>query len=367
MQTLDSIAFNRLIVGSHFLGSGGGFETLGSSSYASCQLRKCVVEVLPVASLSDHDCIALVSFLGCAAIEAEKNHNSSYFERLLDKIQNSRKQKIHSIVSLGAGGGVPYAPIFLASCFNIPLLDADCSGGRCFPELQMMSTHIAGILPKKAFISNVMGDVFEIECNDFHALEKHARRITVSSGGACLIVPQILTGEEAKRGLIPGTLTKALTIGQIIQDTKDLDCEEACNAIVDYTKGTFWGVGGIISVDGYLSDLPHPFKKRFVIKNEKEGITWQVFMVNEYNLLLKNGKMVAEVPDIITLCDMNTRQPLTFSDLYEGRNVALFTTPAADVWYTEKGLALVRTQEHIQSRNVICGLHTPPLMFEHIA
>jgi DUF917 family protein len=220
-----------------------------------------------------------------------------------------------------------------------------------------MSTHIAGIYPKKAFISNLMGDIFEIECHDFYTLERYARQITVSSGGLSIVVPQVLTGEEAKRGLIPGTLTQAMTIGQIIQETRDL------NAVMEYTKGTFVGVGGIMLSTGL--GLPYPFKRRLVIQNEVEGRIWEVWMDNEFNLLFENGELIAEVPDIITLCNPYTCEPVTIKQLRPNTNVAICTMKAPAVWYTERGLALCRTEAHIQGRDSLCG--SSSLMLQKIA
>lgn len=351
---MNSENLETLSLGSFFLGSGGGLESSGAGLFVLRQLNQRSISILPVTSLADNDCVALFSFLGCAEIETEKNHNFLYFEQLLQRVKGSQTQDITAFASLGAAGGAPFAPIFLSSRFNIPLLDADCAG-RCFPQLQMLSTNMADIQPKKAFIANVMGDIIEIQCNNFYNLERHARQAAVSSGGSCLIIPQILTGEEAKRGLIPGTLTKAMTIGQIIQDTRNLDCATACGILSEYTKGTFVGIGGIVSHEGCLN-LPRPFKRRIVLKNIEEGRVWEVWMDDEFNLLFENGKIIAEVPDIIALCDMNTREPLTIRQLHVHRNIAICTMKAPDIWYTEKGMALVRTKEHIKGRNDICGL-----------
>ena len=344
-----------LRAGSHFLGSGGGLDFEISKLMLRDQMKVRSSVVITLDSLKSDDCIVVISYMGCPTIEAEKNFNISHTRKLIEKIEYISQRKINAFAMWGVAGGGAFLPIFMSSYFEIPIIDADLTG-RCFPALQMLSTNMVDIAPLKFFISNLMGNFFEIECDNFFALERHARQITVSSGGACLIAPQILTGEEAKRGLIPGSLTKALTIGQIIQDTRHLECEEACKAIVDYTKGTFWGMGGIMSIDGYLSNLPRPFNRRIVMKDWRAGKVWEVLMANEYDVLIENGKVVAEVPDIISLCDMETREPLTIRQLHDNRNIAIMTSPAPDIWYTERGLALVRTKEHMQGRNALCSL-----------
>jgi DUF917 family protein len=254
--------------------------------------------------------------------------------------------KVKALVPWGAAGGTPLLNVFIASCSNMPLLDADLTG-RCFSELQMISTNLAGIPPKKAFVTNLMGDIVTIECSRFPALERHARQIAISSGGSCIVVPQVLTGEEAKRGLIAGSLTKALTIGKIIEETNDL------NAVMEYTGGRLVGVGGVMLSTGL--GLPPQFKRRIVIRDTSKERTWEIWMDNEYNMLFENGEMIAEVPDIITLCDPETAEPLTIGQLYLHANVAICAMPAPDVWYSEKGLALARSKRHVEGKIVLCG------------
>jgi len=333
-----------LRVGSRFLGSGGGGQSLHSHFLISEQLKKREATISQIDEVPPDGLIMSITPLGCPTIETEKCANRLEFKILMEKIGAYTKKSISAIVPLGVGGEIPLFSVFLSSSFNLPILDADCAG-RCFPELQMVSTNAAGIRPQRAFISNVMGDVFEIECNNFYTLERHVRQVAVSSGGCCLVVPQILTGEEAKRGLIPGTVTKALTIGKIIQETRDL------NAVMEYTKGIFHGVGGIIAATGL--NMPHPFKRLIVLRNLEEKKTWEVWMDNEFNLLLENGEVIAEVPDIITLCDPISCEPLTLRELRVCANAAICTMKAPGIWYTEKGLALVRKQDHTDTTNII--------------
>ena len=344
MVQLSSSNAKQLGTGSLFLGSGGGDSFSFTQSIFETQVVGQGTQVIDIDTLDSNTLVAPMVCLGNDIVLAEKNYNLSHFEKLFKKIETTYDRKVDVIAALSVGGGTVFAPAFVAFHLNVPILDADCFG-RTLPELQMMSTNLADIKPKKAFIANLTGGVFEVECDNFYTLERYARQIAVSSGGLCMAVPQILTGEEAKRGLIPGTLTQALTIGQIIQETRDL------NAVMEYTKGTFVGIGGIMSATGL--GLPHPFKRRIIIKNAQEGRTWEVWMDNEFNLLFENGELIAEVPDIITLCNPYTCEPLTIRQLTINNNVAICTMKAPDIWYTEKGLALCRTKEHEKGRDLL--------------
>lgn len=343
---MSVIDIDVLRIGSYFLGSGGGLEFEISRLMLRNQFKARPAKIVSLDSLKSDDLVVSISYMGCPAIEVEKTYNFSHLGKLIEKIEHTFQKKINAFAMWGVAGGGPFLPICCSSLFDIPILDADFTG-RCFPDLQMLSTNLAGIPPGKSLITNVMGDMFEIECKTFRALERHARRLTMSSGGSCMIAPQVLTGEEAKRALIPGTLTQAMTIGKIIQETRDL------NAVVEYTKGKLVGVGGVVLCTGL--GLPYPFKKRIVIRDALKERTWEIWMANEFNLLFENGEMIAEVPDIITLCDPETCEPLTVGQMYLHANVAICTMPAPNVWYSEKGLALVRTKDHQDGKINLCG------------
>lgn len=337
---------HELDSGSRFLGAGGGEESFNTKMIAQLQLKKKSVPSVELQNLPSDGLILVISFFGSPKVEDEKMTNIFHIEHLLKKAEENYHRPVSAIAALGIGGGTIFLPLLISGHSDLPILDADCFG-RCFPKLQMMSTNLAGIPSKKAFVANLMGDIVTIECSRFPALERHARQISISSGGACLVVPQILTGEEAKRGLIAGSLTKALTIGKIIEETHDL------NAVMEYTGGRLVGVGGVMLSTGL--GLPPQFKRRIVIRDTSKERTWEIWMDNEFNMLFENGEMIAEVPDIITLCDPKTAEPLTIGQLYLHANVAICAMPAPDVWYSEKGLALARSKRHVEGKIVLCG------------
>lgn len=337
-----------LEIGSNFFGSGGGIASLYSKLLARQQIDKRAVDCISLSSLNADDLILPIIVMGCPTIGSEQIFNVTHFEQLIRTIETLYQRPISALAMVSVGGGLPFIPLFLSSFLNIPLLDADLAG-RCFSELQMLSTNLAKIPLKKAFMVNSMGHTFEIACDNFEDLEAYARQITLASGGICTIIPHVLTGEEAKKGMIPGTLTKALSIGKIIQETKDI------NALLKSTNGKLVGIGGIVSVDSI--GLPDPFTMRIVVRNFAEKKEWQIYMVNEYDLLLENGRCINEVPDIIAICNPHTGEPSMFNRLCCcGINVAIVTLTAPEIWYTEEGLSLIRSERHRQGKDkIVCG------------
>jgi DUF917 family protein len=61
---------------------------------------------------------------------------------------------------------------------------------------------------------------------------------------------------------------------------------------------------------------------------------------NENLIALKDGVPVATVPDLITVLDSETGDPITTEYLRYGFRVVVVGMPCADAWRTEAGLAL---------------------------
>ena len=89
--------------------------------------------------------------------------------------------------------------------------------GRAFPELQMDTFCIYGVPPTPSAISDIRGHIAVFDhIDDARDLERYARQVTVQMGeGPGPPGPQ-MSGAEAKRTAIPGTLTFAVLLGEAV-------------------------------------------------------------------------------------------------------------------------------------------------------
>ncbi|PSN86030.1 hypothetical protein B9Q00_10610 [Candidatus Marsarchaeota G1 archaeon OSP_C] len=74
---------------------------------------------------------------------------------------------------------------------------------------------------------------------------------------------------------------------------------------------------------------------------EHSGRTLVIDFQNE-NLIAKlNGKIIATVPDLITILDTETGTPITTEGLKYGQRVTVIGIPCNEKWRTKKGLETV--------------------------
>ncbi len=335
----------HLNLGSLFLSAGGGEETRDAKFLCYTQTRKSPINLVQLANIENSALVAIITFMGSPTVESEKNISSIQFNNILKQAKNIMNEQISYIVPLGIGGATVFIPMFFAGMANLPILDADCFG-RCFSYLYLESPNLFQVPASVSFMTNFDGEVFILDCRKRPSnIEKHARRLANASHGACLIIPHVITGEQAKKSLIPGTITQALTIGKLIEEKRSFE------AITEYTKGKFWGMAGIVRIDKF-GVKKRPFNLRFILEGMYDDRRFELYLENEFFLLFEDGECIAEAPDIVTLCHPFTCEPIPVTSLIVGTMVGICTMKAPDIWYTERGLSLVRNKLYNKSRDL---------------
>ncbi len=67
----------------------------------------------------------------------------------------------------------------------------------------------------------------------------------------------------------------------------------------------------------------------------------QIRFQNENLIALRDGEVAATVPDLITVLDAESGEPITTETLRYGFRVVVIGMPCAEAWRSEAGLALV--------------------------
>jgi len=93
---------------------------------------------------------------------------------------------------------------------------------------------------------------------------------------------------------------------------------------VDVERRTTGGFArGVVKIEGF---------------DEYSGNTLEVHIQNENLVAIKNGDVVASVPDLITILDLETAVPITTESVKYGQRCFVIGIPCSEMWRTEKGL-----------------------------
>lgn len=340
MSALSHDSLDSLAVGAAFLGSGGGGNPAYSLLVARRQLELYgAVPLLQLADLLDDDLVVPLGFMGAPLVGRERIPCDREVESVIQAIERTHGRPVRALTVTEIGGSNAFAPLHIAGKLGLPIVDADLIG-RAFPELQMVSTTVHGFAPTECFMGDVFGNTVVINCPDLHRVEKYARQLTMAFGSSAPIVLHTFKGHEAKRLMIPGSVTRACEIGATILRAQR-EHGDVVRAVLALTKGRLLGSGMIMDVDQVISG---GFLRGTVTVSASGTKSLKVIYQNEYLFVFDDGCRVASTPDIIVVLDAESHMPVTSDSLSFGLRVDILAVPGPEIWYTSAGMNLVGPQ-----------------------
>jgi len=197
--------------------------------------------------------LGLVDRLGHRAMEAAVRELGEY-----------AGVEIGAIVAAELGAGNTPAPLITGVRLGIPVVDGDYAG-RAIPE-EMQGTPY--LYEKDSFpLASVdrWGNVVILkEACSPHMLERIGKMMAVAAFGTCTIAATLLSGRETKDIIVPGTLTKCLSLGRTIRQARERG-DDPVQAAIEHTGGwpplpgggDWQGLGGSRG----LHDWHHPHQR----------------------------------------------------------------------------------------------------------
>jgi DUF917 family protein len=207
--------------------------------------------------------------------------------------------------------------------------------GRAFPEVQMCTPTIYGISATPMALADEKGNTVVIRTVDNRWTERLSRAITIEFGCTALIALYPMSGAEARESLIPRTLTLAEDLGRLLREGLGIEgVLERLRGhrlfegkVADVERRTVGGFArGEARIEGIDADADSSLRIRFQ---------------NEHLIALRDGEVVASVPDLIIVLDAETAEPITTEELRYGFRVVVVAAPCDKRWRTEAGLELV--------------------------
>jgi uncharacterized protein len=273
--------------------------------------------------------------IGAPTVSIEKIEGGGEGERLRRAVERLRGRPVVAFMCGEIGGSNGLIPVAWAAAAGLPVVDAD-GMGRAFPEIPQVTMEVAGISPNPAVLTDERGNVIVFEAISGDWMERMERAAAVEFGGMAAGSEYQLTVEEAKRATVRRSVTLGIRIGRAIEravgDPVDTLIEELAAArliggkVADVERRTTAGfVRGSATVEGLAGDA---------------GRTLRLEIQNENLVALADGRVVASVPDIITVLDSETADAISTERLRYGQRVTVIAFPCDPIWRTPRGLDL---------------------------
>jgi uncharacterized protein len=230
-------------------------------------------------------------------------------------------------------------PFVAAAELGLPVIDGD-GMGRAFPELQMVTFTLHGVSATPMVLADDKGNSVVLETISNRWTERLARSCTVDMGGSALLCAYPMSGKVAKQAIVRGTLSLTADLGRTLREAHATKAD-AVAAIIARLDAVQIFEGRVLDIErrtigGFARGQAH-----FEGLDRFRGHRYRFAFQNEFLIAERDGEPIVTTPDLITLLDAETGNPITTESLKFGLRVAAIAIPAPKQWRSEAGLALV--------------------------
>ncbi|GAB5413558.1 MAG: DUF917 domain-containing protein [Congregibacter sp.] len=335
-----------LCAGSVFLATGGGGEPYTSQLLVMQALREHgPVELFDLSELPDDALVVAVGEVGAPSISLEQLPTGTECLDVIDRFERFVGRSITHLVSFEVGGANSVIPLIAAAAKGIPLIDGD-GMGRALPEAQMMTFAIEGVKPSPAVAVDYTGGAVYFDVADTLVYERQIRSFAMAMGGMVFTAEHPMNAEEARRAIVPGTISFALHLGRALRAHSGNAAliEAPLRRLFDESDyGEFRHL-----YTGKVTDIQRKTEGGFDVgeatiesTTEPHSEPLRLSIKNEFLLATVGGRVVASVPDLITMVDHETSTPINAERLHYGQRVSVFAIGCPPHYRSAKALEVV--------------------------
>ena len=157
-------------------------------------------------------------------------------------------------------------------------------------------------------------------------------------GGSALSVAYPLTGAQLKKSCIKGTVSLSLRLGEVTRFAREKG-ENPLHDIAKILKSKILFKGKLVDIFRRTTGGFARGEALFQGLDEFDGESLRVKFQNENLIAMRNeNKVVATVPDLISVLDLETGIAITTEELRYGNRVVVIGSPCNERWRTPKGI-----------------------------
>jgi len=347
-RKLDRRDVADLARGCAFLGSGGGGDPQTALMEIEAALEQGgAIELIDAAGLKDDAFIAPCGWIGAPTVSLEKLPSGREALQGLRKLEEITGRRVDAVFPIEIGGSNGLAALLLALRSGLPVVDCD-GMGRAFPESQMVIFNIRGHSASPAILTDSKGSCVVMETHDNLAEERLARAVSVAMGGICHLIEYTGTGRQVREQALLGTVSDALAVGRSMREAHEGGRDPFEGLFAALRASSQFSRAGVL-FDGKIVDLKRETRDGFAVGRAViDGFggvgRLEIDFKNENLVARVDGAVRALVPDIITVLDRETADPIVTERLKFGQRVRVVGASAPAAMRMPEALAVVGPQ-----------------------
>jgi len=330
--------------GAALLGAGGGGDPYIGRLMLERELsRGATLDIVSLDELLDDKLVVSVCVMGAPTVMIEKVPSVLALENALRRLEETLGRRADTLIPLEIGGINSTVPLVLGARMGLPVVNAD-GMGRAFPELQMVTFGIYGADISPLVVTNERGESVTIKSLSNKTGEHLARSATAQMGGAAHVALYPMTGAQTKRTAVRNTLAVALEMGRAIGHARmrghrpEEALFDALARLPEPRIGRILFRGKIVDVRRTTSG---GFNRGEVLIERSPTDSLRIEFQNENLAAYRNSVPIALTPDIITIIDDDTAEPITAETLKFGQRVQVVGISVPRMMRTPEALRVV--------------------------
>lgn len=341
---LTSADIDAFIYGTSVLASGGGGDPYIGGLFLKAAFASGPMSLLDPANVDDHALVVAVGAIGAPTVFLERLPNLEALAAAVRGMEETVGRDVGALVAAEAGGLNASLPIALGRKLDLPVVDAD-GMGRAFPEGQMMTYGIYGGRASPIIVVNDDLEVAVIRERDNRRAEIESRAAVERMGNAGMAAIYPMNGAFFKRATVCRTLTLARDMGAAALAARAAK-RDPVDALIEYfAHGSEQCRRAARLFEGKVVDVLRTtgggFIRGKVTIEARSGQRCEIIFQNENLAVRIGGRIAALVPDIITLLEQDTGEPVTAENVRYAQRVTVFGLAAPAMMSTPEALLVV--------------------------
>lgn len=339
MRELTAQELRDIATGSAVLGTGGGGDPhLGTLSALRSRDQHGAPRLIEASELDPGDLVVLPFVIGSPVPLIEKFPLGKEMVQAFRSLERYLGRPVAAVMPAEIGGINSMVPLAMGPLLGVPVVDADCMG-RAFPEIQLVTLTMYGIQASPFALADERGNQVVLQTIDNFWAERFGRSIAIDFGAICAGVTYPVTGRQVQECTVLGSMSYAERIGRAIRDAHAAKRD----AVADIERET----GGAVLFRGKIVDVQRRIQRGWALgeavlegMDDDRGSRMVVQFQNENLVAIRDGEIIASVPDLITILDAESGQAITTEHLRYGFRVVVFGIPCDPKWRTPEGIDL---------------------------
>ncbi|MDO5613701.1 MAG: DUF917 family protein [Paracoccus sp. (in: a-proteobacteria)] len=326
IRTITADDVESIAQGAALLACGsGGDPLIGALLARQAIAQHGPVPLVAVESLPEDALVVPGCMLGDPAILSEKPPQGDELVQALHVLERVLDRPASAVICAGTFGLNLTLALALAAAARLPLIDGDGTG-RALPGLRASGFALHGVSATPMVLCDDKGNSLTIETVSDDWAEGLARTATAEMGGVAMTTLFPMTGGQAQRAVIAGTVSLSARIGAALHSA-----EAPVSALCDLLPGRVLTTGRVQHLNPAAAQIG------------AQGGDAPPVQISFADVLLsagRAGQTIAASPQALALIDPASGRPIPFASLTPGQRVALLTWPAAPVWSAQGGAAM---------------------------